>query len=109
WSWNPTRQSSWRISVKDKHYASMDELIAEIAGMSIEEIANEPWEGPHLISVDELRAAGALDVPASWRKSLGSDEGDLFSALLEGDHPGPSKRGRVEDDASDEEAADGNS
>jgi hypothetical protein len=26
-----------------------------------------------LISVDELRAAGALDVPASWRKSLGGE------------------------------------
>jgi hypothetical protein len=26
---------------------------------------------PHLISVHELRAAGALDVPAAWRKSLG--------------------------------------
>ncbi len=25
----------------------------------------------HLISADELRAAGALDVPAAWRKSLG--------------------------------------
>lgn len=25
---------------------------------------------PHLISVDELRAAGALDVPPAWRKSL---------------------------------------
>lgn len=24
----------------------------------------------HLISVDELRAAGALDVPPAWRKSL---------------------------------------
>jgi len=35
---------------------------------------------PHLISVDELRAAGALDVPAAWRKSLGgkSDQRDLF-------------------------------
>jgi hypothetical protein len=31
-------------------------------------------QGPHLISVDELRAAGALDVPASWRKSLGKVE-----------------------------------
>ena len=28
-------------------------------------------EDQHLISVDELRAAGALDVPSSWRKSLG--------------------------------------
>jgi hypothetical protein len=26
----------------------------------------------HLISVDELRAAGALDVPPEWRKSLGA-------------------------------------
>lgn len=37
---------------------------------------------PHLISVDELRAAGALDVPAAWRKSLGGQvERDLFSDL----------------------------
>lgn len=28
---------------------------------------------PHLISVDELRAAGALDVPAAWRKSLAEE------------------------------------
>jgi hypothetical protein len=27
-------------------------------------------EDRHLISVDELRAAGALDVPPGWRKSL---------------------------------------
>jgi hypothetical protein len=27
----------------------------------------------HLISADELRAAGALDVPAAWRKSLQVD------------------------------------
>lgn len=38
----------------------------------------------HLISVDELRAAGALDVPAAWRKSLGAEvERDLFSDLLD--------------------------
>lgn len=28
-------------------------------------------EDRHLISVDELRAAGALDVPPEWRKWLG--------------------------------------
>ncbi len=28
---------------------------------------------PHLISVDELREAGALDVPPEWRKSLGEE------------------------------------
>jgi hypothetical protein len=36
--------------------------------------------------VDELRAAGALDVPAAWRKSLGverDDLPDLFSGLLD--------------------------
>lgn len=39
---------------------------------------------PHLISVHELRAAGALDVPPAWRKSLGPDptpQRDLFSDL----------------------------
>lgn len=38
-------------------------------------------KAPHLISVDELRAAGALDVPAEWRKSLAAAEP---SALLPG-------------------------
>lgn len=41
---------------------------------------------PHLITVDELRAAGALDVPASWRKSL-VDERDLFSGLFGEENP----------------------
>jgi hypothetical protein len=44
----------------------------------------DPIEGPHLISVDELRAAGALEVPPPWRKTLGADstvERDLFSDL----------------------------
>jgi hypothetical protein len=35
-------------------------------------------EDQHLISVDELRAAGALDVPPHWRKSLGVER-DRFS------------------------------
>jgi hypothetical protein len=44
----------------------------------------DPIEGHHLISVDELRAAGALEVPSAWRKSLGPDssaERNLFSDL----------------------------
>ena len=47
----------------------------------------------HLISVDELRAAGALDVPAAWRKSLGGQvERDLFSDLLDdGENDGPAE------------------
>jgi len=39
----------------------------------------------HLITVDELRAAGALDVPAAWRKSLGTEQRDLFSDLIDDD------------------------
>jgi hypothetical protein len=38
-------------------------------------------EDQHLISVDELRAAGALEVPPAWRKSL-KVERDLFSGLF---------------------------
>jgi hypothetical protein len=46
-------------------------------------------EDRHLITVDELRAAGALDVPAAWRKSLGPEERDLFSDLPDEDDQGP--------------------
>lgn len=74
--------------MKDQRYPSIDDLIAEIKDQSIEELANEPWEGPHLITVDELRAAGALDVPAAWRKSL-RVERDLFSGLFADDQPPP--------------------
>jgi hypothetical protein len=38
-----------------------------------------------LISVDELRAAGALYVPPAWRKSLGEEPRDLFSDLSDDD------------------------
>jgi hypothetical protein len=48
-----------------------------------------------LITVDELRAAGALDVPPAWRKSLGGNgqkQGTLFSDLSEDDDPDPNPR-----------------
>ena len=93
--------------MKDKHYAAVDELIAEIAGMSIEELANEPWEGPHLISVDELRAAGALDVPAAWRKSLGEERTRNQSELFADDFQDAAEQDRVELDTGDEASADG--
>jgi hypothetical protein len=48
----------------------------------------------HLISVDELRAAGALDVPPSWRKSLGT-EVDAKQDLL----PGFDDEGEFEEEA----------
>jgi hypothetical protein len=55
----------------------------------LDDLTEEDYEGegPHLISVDELRAAGALDVPPAWRKSLGVER-DLFSDLLDEDGPG---------------------
>ncbi len=61
--------------VPDQPYGTIDDVIAEIAGMSIEEIvaSDPPEDGRWLITVDELRAAGALDVPPSWRKSLRDD------------------------------------
>ena len=52
----------------------------------LEAIANAALdpESSRLITVDELRAAGALDVPAAWRKSLGVER-DLFSGLFGSD------------------------
>src|SRR5262249_9537005 len=83
WSWSQTRQESWRRSVEDRHYHSIDEIIEEIKGKSIEELVKEEAAegGPWLITVDELRAAGALDVPPAWRKSL-AVEPDYFSGLV---------------------------
>jgi hypothetical protein len=45
----------------------------------------------HLITVDELRAAGALDVPAAWRKSLGAER-DIFSGLFGDDNAIPEQQ-----------------
>lgn len=39
----------------------------------------------HLITEDELREAGALDVPEGWRKSLGSEK-SLFDMAADESH-----------------------
>ena len=57
----------------------------------------------HLITVDELRAAGALDVPAAWRKSL-NDERDLFSGLF-GEEDSSSEEQESTPDDSDSDAS----
>jgi hypothetical protein len=54
--------------VKDQRLPTVDEWI------SLHGDERDITESPHLITVDELRAAGALDVPAAWRKSLGGEE-----------------------------------
>jgi hypothetical protein len=56
-----------------------------------------------LISVDELRAAGALDVPAAWRKSLGAER-DLFSSLFDDDDGQAAPLGDEQDEAAGREA-----
>ena len=70
--------------MEDPYLNSVLEAIASLA---------DEGEGPHLITADELRAAGALDVPPAWRKSLGrGDERDLFSNLIEEDDPSPEQQ-----------------
>ncbi len=93
-------------SVPDQPYGTIDDVIAEIAGMSIEEIvaAESLVPGPWLITVDELRAAGALDVPPSWRKSLRDDPNPgLFSELPDDDET-PNKKHQTKADDSTEDA-----
>lgn len=61
----------------------------------------------HLISVDELRAAGALDVPPAWRKSLsaGIPQRDLFSDLIDDEEPHPDDLASSPCDEDDNEEA----
>ena len=58
----------------------------------------------HLISVDELRAAGALDVPAAWRKSLGVER-KQYSLFGDDDTP-PKEQQETSCDPDDDESAD---
>jgi hypothetical protein len=59
----------------------------------------------HLISVDELRAAGALDVPAAWRKSLGVER-DLFTGLFGDDDSPAEDRQPTACDSTDDQSSD---
>lgn len=57
-------------------------------------------KNPHLISVDELRAAGALDVPAAWRNSL-YVEPDLFSGFIDEEETFPDNQDSSPSDEED--------
>ena len=65
-------------------------------------------EDQHLISVDELRAAGALDVPAAWRKSLQVErvERHLFSGMFDDEDTRPEERETTPRDPDDTGSAD---
>ena len=73
----------------------------------------DPQSLSHLITVDQLRAAGALDCPAWMRKSLGPEPKkgrDLFSDLPDDDEvlAGESDAADEDAEAEDEEDDDDN-
>lgn len=63
-------------------------------------------KGKHLISVDELRAAGALDVPPAWRKTLGVERDQFQGLLWEHDDPADEEEEPTSPDPDDEESED---
>jgi hypothetical protein len=77
--------------VKDRHSASGDEAPdafgPEYWAHFLDDLDEDDFGGerPHLITVDELRAAGALDVPAGWRKSLGEERPYLLPGFEDDD------------------------
>jgi hypothetical protein len=56
-------------------------------------------EDRHVITVDELRAAGALDVPAAWRKSLGVESKRIRTLFDDDDASGDEQSTPVDADA----------
>ncbi len=60
----------------------------------------------HLITVDELRAMGALYVPPGWQKSLSArfQQPDLFANLKDDEEPQPDDQDSSPSD--DDEAVD---
>lgn len=61
---------------------------------------------PHLITVDELREAGALDVPAAWRKSLGENRQSELTPGLFDEGVQPEGRRLTQSDADNDEFVD---
>jgi hypothetical protein len=81
-----------------------EKVIAEAA----REIAEIEAQGGHvklLITVDELRAAGALDCPPAWRKSLRNPR-DLFSDVSEDASPRPNEPSQEKTDTDDNASSD---
>jgi hypothetical protein len=61
-----------------------------------------------LISVDQLRAAGALDVPAAWRKSLGGEERRQLLPGFDDDEQAEQSATQIDDDRDGRPARAGN-
>jgi hypothetical protein len=86
-SLSPEEFDRLRAAAANKWLREVEETIAQVR----RDIAAEGVSRPHLISVDELRAAGALDVPAAWRKSLGEERRYLLPGF-ENDEDAASER-----------------
>ena len=85
--------------MKDQHSITDDEL-------DLADDAAYAGEGPHLINGDELRAAGALDVPPAWRKSLGGGDKGLFDEVVDDDEAAaPNERNQHPVDTEPDELA----
>lgn len=90
-----------------KYLQEVEEAIAAAAL----EFAASGGARSHLISEAELRAAGALDVPPEWRKSLSagskkkSAQRDLFSDLAD-DDAGSEQQQAAESEAEEDESSD---
>jgi hypothetical protein len=66
---SPQELDQLYAAAANKWLREVEETIADVR----RDLAAKGIPRPHLITIDELRAAGALDVPAAWRKSLGEE------------------------------------
>jgi hypothetical protein len=93
--------------VKEKPYRTLDELIEAVKDKSIAEIVAARRPGRRLFSVDDLRAAGVLDVRPASRKSLSAgvkrDQLPLFGDDdMEPTNEHPTPRKSDEEDSEEE-------
>ena len=73
--WDPEIEAWFAPGEPSTYNAKFDSLAPD-------NLSEEKCSGG-VITVDQLRIAGALDVPAWMRKSLGGEERDLFSDVSE--------------------------
>jgi hypothetical protein len=96
--------------VEKLHKAAADKWLREVEEAIAKdrlELAAEGRSHPGLITRDELLAAGALEVPPGWRKSLTVKrvERDLFS-MLEEEESSAEEEAEESDDPDDDDSTD---
>jgi len=88
--------------VPNKRYNSIDEIIEELRGKTVDEVIAEvraePWEGPTMITRDMLIASGALNVRRGPRKNKDEAPRPLFGQLDDNDVPAEDLPASDEDD-----------